>query len=70
MAITVLRCFEYQLECDNCGEWEVVHTGDGTHSCERIHDLNSARRACNFHTSKGMTLCDECFKNRKEVQNV
>ena len=69
MAITVLKCFEYQLECDNCGDWEVLHTGDGTHTAEYVHDLASARRACKFHISKGQTLCDKCFRERKRNPN-
>lgn len=68
MALRVLRCFEYQLECDVCGDWETLHTGDGLRSGEYVHDIESARRCCNYHTSKGLVFCDNCFKKRKAVR--
>ena len=63
----VMRVFEYVFECDDCNDYEVVHTGDSVDG-ERVHDLNSARRVCKYHTRKGQVLCDKCFLKRQVEQ--
>ena len=65
MGLSVRRCFEYVFECDDCGAMDVVHTGDSVSRGEVVHDKESARRVCKFHTSNGKVLCDECFLKRQ-----
>jgi len=65
MGFIVMRCFEYILECDSCGDEMVFHTGDGTDNARYIHDLNSAIKGARFHRSHGKLLCDDCFRERK-----
>lgn len=67
--INILQCFEYQLECDICGYWETVHTGDSdpNFSNEFVHDRRTAMRVCGFHDSKGQVICDICFKTRRRA---
>jgi len=64
MGLMVMRCFEYAFECDDCGAMDVVHTGDSANG-EVVHNKESARRVCKFHTSNGLVLCDECFLKRQ-----
>ena len=56
--IQILQCFGYQLECDICGAWETVHTGDSDphFSNETVHDRRTAMRVCGFHDSNGEEL--------------
>lgn len=62
--ITVTKIFEYDLVCDKCGKNEILHTGDSDGKL-KVHNIYSAMKHAEFHTSRGITLCDECFKKSK-----
>ena len=71
MGFRIMRCFEYGAECDECGEMDVLHTGDTlTINGQEIfvHDKQSAIKGLQYHRSKGRYLCDRCFKKMKEVK--
>lgn len=65
--INVLRVFEYDMACDECGVNEVLHTGDSDRETY-VHNIHTAIKLAGFHRSRGQLLCDECFK--KEKKNV
>lgn len=68
MGLQVIRCFEYVIECDVCGEMDVMHTGDFPTVKGKsiyVHDISSAIKGFEYHKSKGRLLCDKCFRKMK-----
>ncbi len=68
MSVLILKCYEYQMYCDQCGTEEVLHTGDCAEvNGEEIfvHSRDTAIKAALYHRSHGMLLCDKCYSNRK-----
>lgn len=59
MAMTIMRVYEYMVECDACGIMEVYHTGDEDRGI-RIHSAKSAIRGADFHHRRGKLLCNIC----------
>ena len=71
MGFTVMRCFEYVFQCDECDDMVVYHTGDVDFArCVnreiRVHDSESARKASGYHIIGGKYLCDNCYNLMKE----
>lgn len=66
MSFTVTRIQEYTFECDNpdCNNWETLHTGEDFHGIY-VHNTQTAFKVAGFHKTKGMILCDECFKKER-----
>ena len=72
MGYSVLRCFEYVMECDTCGAMEILHTGDFPTVDGKsiyVHNRNTAIKGALYHQSKGKLLCDECFAELKGENN-
>lgn len=69
MGISIMRVFEYYLECDKCGVSDCVHTGDSADD-NYVHNRDSAIKVCGFHRSKGNLLCEECFKKTKIAKRM
>lgn len=66
MSFHVMRCYEYSMRCDKCGAEEVLHTGDYISEMDIfVHNGQTAIKAAKYHRSKGLLLCDECFKKGK-----
>ena len=62
---TVLRCFEYNIECDLCGNWEILHTGDSAKGV-RVHNIRTAEKVAGFRKRQGKLLCPVCYQTEKE----
>jgi len=69
MGISIMRVFEYYLECDKCGVSDCVHTGDSANG-NYVHNRDSAIKVCGFHRSEGNLLCEECFKKTKIAKRM
>ena len=73
MGFSIQKCYEYVIGCDMCGSVEVLHTGDcPTVDGETIyiHDINTAIKGALYHRSKGLLLCDECFKKSNDGKTL
>lgn len=71
MSVSVMRCFEYSVECDKCGYLEVYHTGDWDNGVY-VHSIRDAVRASQFKPSKkrnGMLLCQRCLRDEEKMMN-
>lgn len=69
MAFSVLKCYEYVMECDKCGVMEILHTGDRPHVKGEelyVHNKHTAIKGALYHQSKGLLLCDKCFKSHRK----
>ena len=62
MAIRALRIYEYWVECDKCGNEEVLHTGDQDNGVF-IHSMTTAKRAAMYHYVGKKLLCPICYEN-------
>lgn len=62
MGVQAMRVFEYSIECDGCGFYEVYHTYDQDNGVT-VHSIPSAIRAARFHKSKGKIYCPICYEN-------
>ena len=72
MGLEVIRVYEYVIRCDECGECDVMHTGDNPRITNGnriyVHNVPSAIKAFEYHRSKGRLLCDECYRKLKGVK--
>lgn len=66
MSEIISKCYSYTFECDRCGIVAKMHTGDRSKNGNLVHNSLTARNACGFHQSKGMSLCDNCFRQTRK----
>lgn len=67
MSFVIRRIYEYDMVCDKCGCTEVLHTGDYVEQDNIfVHNRNTAMKAGEYHNSRGMLLCDNCFRQRNK----
>ena len=67
MGIKTLRIVEYSLECDTCDNWEILHTGEVSYGI-RVHNIQTAIKACKYHRTQKGLICDNCFKKLRRCR--
>lgn len=61
---TATRVFEYWMECDSCGAFECLHTGDSAGGVF-VHNIRTAEKVGDFRHHKGQLLCRKCYEYYK-----
>lgn len=64
MSVSAWRVYEYSVECDVCGNYEVYHTDDSDRGV-LVHSIPTAIRASGFHRYRGILLCPMCYEDKK-----
>lgn len=67
MGVSVMKIFEYSVECDNCEATEVFHTWDEGNGI-RVHDKRTALKASGYKVRDGQVLCPECLKQDDSIR--
>lgn len=63
MGVSSFQTTEYTIECDVCGTKEVCHS-----FYEDVHSKQQAIKWAGMHRLKnGTVLCDNCFKQRRNI---
>lgn len=62
MGVSVMKVYEYTVECDNCTAFEVYHSLDLDNGIQ-IHDKRTALKASGYKVRNGQVLCPGCLKD-------